>query len=607
MSWLRTCVIGLLAFAAAPVLSLETQEHGDSFAPDIVLSVTREDISIGGMYRQTALINNSLPAPTLRIPEQKVVWIRVYNNMADENVTMHWHGLAQATYPFSDGTPLASQWPIPPHHFFDYQLKTANGTAGTYYYHSHVGFQASTATGALIVEDPQAPPYETHGERTVFLQEYWNQTDEVITAKLESAPFKWPGEPNGWLINGKSISNFQAVDTSTTALSIIDIEPGKTYRFRFVGATALSLAMLGFENHGRGTLEIIEADAHYTKPHPVDVIQIGSGQRYSALFRAKTCAELVKEGRLDYYIQVESRDRPVATRNYAILRYANTCTCGMSLYRRGRFAVDANPQQPPIKLPPTIAGYLDYALKPLYPNNFPTAAEVTRRVMMNVRVDQKKYFLWRINNHGWTEDGKPPSLITTPREPYLVSLYKNQTAYLPNYEEAVSHGGVDPKTGTYPVKIGEVIEIVFQQYGGTGTANGTLDTHPWHGHGAHHYDVGGGDGAWDPHRVEKKLRGRQPVLRDTTMLYRYTSNVPAGQKQGWRVWRIRVTQPGVWMVHCHTLQHMVLGMQTVWIHGDAEDIVKVGRPAVQGYLEYGGDAYGNETHAPKVVHFDELD
>jgi len=64
-----------------------------------------------------------------------------------------------ATAPFSDGTPQAAQWPVPPGHFFDYELHVPIGMAGTYFYHSHVGWQATSATGPLIVSTfilPQA-------------------------------------------------------------------------------------------------------------------------------------------------------------------------------------------------------------------------------------------------------------------------------------------------------------------------------------------------------------------------------------------------------------------------------------------------------------------
>ena len=88
----------------------------------------------------------------------KVSWIRVYNDMDQYNATIHWHGLAQRAAPFSDGTPTASQWPIPPKHFFDYEILPETSEAGSYFYHSHVGFQADTCTGPLIIEDPGAPP-----------------------------------------------------------------------------------------------------------------------------------------------------------------------------------------------------------------------------------------------------------------------------------------------------------------------------------------------------------------------------------------------------------------------------------------------------------------
>lgn len=44
-----------------------------------------------------------------------------------------------------------------------------------------------------------------------------------------------------------------------------------------------------------------------------------------------------------------------------------------------------------------------------------------------------------------------------------------------------------------------------------------------------------------------------------------------------------------------------IGMQTAWVFGDAEDILTLPQPMVQGYLTYGGDVYGNSTHWPNVA------
>lgn len=43
-------------------------------------------------------------------------------------------------------------------------------------------------------------------------------------------------------------------------------------------------------------------------------------------------------------------------------------------------------------------------------------------------------------------------------------------------------------------------------------------------------------------------------------------------------------------------------MQTVWVFGNASSILAQfpKEPYVNGYLEFGGDAYGNDTYDPLV-------
>lgn len=128
--------------------------------------------------------------------------------------------------------------------------------------------------------------------------------------------------------------------------------------------------------------------------------------------------------------------------------------------------------------------------------------------------------------------------------------------------------------------------------------------HPFHAHGAHYIDLGSGNGTYDPVANEANIKGKNLVKRDTTMLYRYGEKFVPGSDMGWRAWRLRVTEPGVWMIHCHILQHMIMGMQTVWIMGNESDIKsEVSVAHLQGYLEFGGSVYGNETFDPSPVHF----
>lgn len=198
--------------------------------------------------------------------------------------------------PFSDGTPLASQWPLPPQYFFDYELQMPSGSAGTYFYHSHVGFQAVSCSGPLIVEE-KVPLYKVDGERVIHIQELFNKTDTTIEQGLQATPFVFSGETNGFIINGETISNFGVTDQSSSQLAIIDIEPNSMYRMRFIGAHALSYAALGIEDHT--SLQVIEADGGYTKPQSTAFLQIASGQRFSALLQSNTCDELKQSGRMD--------------------------------------------------------------------------------------------------------------------------------------------------------------------------------------------------------------------------------------------------------------------------------------------------------------------
>lgn len=254
-------------------------------------------------------------------------------------------------------------------------------------------------------------------------------------------------------------------------------------------------------------------------------MQIGPGQRFSALMTT-----LANPEKSTYLIQLESRERPSVTRGFAILRYSdpdpNTGTVGKYF----------PPETQPWKLPETSRSFLDYELRPLVPNDFPTAAEVTRRVTITThqyKVTSNTSIQWRQNSLPWTE--------TYPQEPYLVSLYKSNDIGFPSMDRALANNGIDPITRVFPAELGEVLEIVIQN---TGSDTNSTDIHPFHAHGAHYYDIGAGDGAYDAEVNEERLIGTEPVQRDTTMLYRYDEKAGNFTDAGWRAWRIRVTQPG---------------------------------------------------------------
>ncbi|KAI1264644.1 multicopper oxidase [Xylariaceae sp. FL1019] len=610
-------------------LASSASVHDASWQPEYILYASQEDLMIDCQQRPSVVFNGTSPGPPLYLKEGQTTWVRVYNHLPDLNVTTHWHGLTMRTAPFSDGTAQVSQWPIAPGEFFDYEIHPDIGDAGTYFYHSHVGFQAVTAHGVLYVEDADTPPYQYDGDLTMAIGDFYKKTDHEVESELVADPFIWPGEPDALVINDKtgtsSVDN--ATDDSCTPY-VFTVQPGLTYRFRFIGATAISFVQVGIEEHTN--LTVISADGYYTKPATTDHIQIGSGQRFDVLFTTKSEAELVAEGRDQYWIRFENRGRSTDLAGYAILQYErpsppeSTSKRELSMLRSsrpfGRFdhgleprAEHPLPHKSPVTLPPDgeLTGWLEYTLENLNPRGeFPTLSEVTRTIC--ITVEEKIVngtvvsgtitgsMIWINNGLTWTETEAAEHHYP----PYLIDAYVHGKT--PNYAAAVKNGGWDPATKAFPAEVGEVLDIVWLSSSGP---TGAFQYHPMHAHGEHYFDLGSGNGTYDAVANEVRFKNYTPARRDTTMLNRYASQADVDTTAGWRAWRIRITEDnvGAWMMHCHILQHMIMGMQTVWVYGDAVTILReIPEPYISGYLQYGGSAYGNDSYDPLVLkYFDE--
>lgn len=79
-------LVPFVAFALGAAANLVL--HDASFVPDYVLRGTAQNITIACESRYSHVLNGTMPAPTLRLKEGHVTWIRVYNDMERENLTM---------------------------------------------------------------------------------------------------------------------------------------------------------------------------------------------------------------------------------------------------------------------------------------------------------------------------------------------------------------------------------------------------------------------------------------------------------------------------------------------------------------------------------------
>ena len=143
------------------------------------LYVSKKPVIVNGKSSMATLINNSLPAPTLKMVEGETVVIRVHNQM-NESTSIHWHGLL---VPFEmDGVPGISFDGIPANSTFTYKFKIKQ--SGTYWYHSHTGFQEQTGMRGAIVIEPKGREHHPIAEDHVILLSDWTHRDPHNLLKL---------------------------------------------------------------------------------------------------------------------------------------------------------------------------------------------------------------------------------------------------------------------------------------------------------------------------------------------------------------------------------------------------------------------------------------
>jgi FtsP/CotA-like multicopper oxidase with cupredoxin domain len=183
------------ASAAEPAtFSTDTSNLEDCLAPALVeladgdtfdLRIAPVAKTLGDDRVRMLAYNGSVPGPTLRVPQGAEINVRVRND-ADVEATVHWHGLRlDNAY---DGVPHETQAPIPLGGEFTYRVRFPD--PGLYWYHPHIREDYGLDMGlygCLVVvpaEDSYWPP--VNREVVVTL-------DDVLIEDGRIAPFHHAG------------------------------------------------------------------------------------------------------------------------------------------------------------------------------------------------------------------------------------------------------------------------------------------------------------------------------------------------------------------------------------------------------------------------------
>jgi CopA family copper-resistance protein len=147
----------------------------------INLEIESRRIQIAGSIASATTINGGVPGPEIRLKEGQDAVIRVTNRM-DETSSIHWHGILLP--PNMDGVPGISYDGIAAGETFEYRFPLRQN--GTYWYHSHSGFQEQTGViGALIVDKagPESEPYDR--EFTILLSDWTFEDPATVSSNLK--------------------------------------------------------------------------------------------------------------------------------------------------------------------------------------------------------------------------------------------------------------------------------------------------------------------------------------------------------------------------------------------------------------------------------------
>ncbi len=304
----RTFVKSLAAGGAFAGLGLWRQPVWALTSPGqpTVLSGSEFDLTIDAMTvdftgkRRTAMaINGSIPGPLLRWREGDTVTLRVRNRLP-QDTSIHWHGILLPAN--MDGVPGFSFAGIAPDGMYEYRFKVIQ--SGTYWYHSHSGFQEQLGVYGPLIIDPKEPdPFSYERDYVVFLSDWTDESPARVLAKLKKqADYYNQGRrtvgdfindvaDKGWRetfsdrwawakmnmsptdladISGATYTyllNGQAPDGNWTGL----FRPGERIRLRLINGSAMSY--FDFRIPGL-KLTVVAADGQNVEPVQVDEVRL---------------------------------------------------------------------------------------------------------------------------------------------------------------------------------------------------------------------------------------------------------------------------------------------------------------------------------------------
>ncbi|WP_304956588.1 copper resistance system multicopper oxidase [endosymbiont of Lamellibrachia barhami] len=304
--------LGLGSSALAAVMKQQGPET--LRGTDFNLTIGEQVVNFTGAPRIGTTVNGSLPAPILRWREGDTVTLKV-TNLLRETSSIHWHGIILPSA--MDGVPdIATGFKgIKPGETFTYRFPVTQ--SGTYWYHSHSGFQEQTGLYGSIIIDPREPePFTYDRDYVVMLSDWTDEDPTNVYAKLKKLShyynfnerthadlmkdIKEKGLTATWndrkMWNQMRMSQRDLSDVTGYTYTFLTngqtpaegwtglFRKGEKIRLRFINGSAMTF----FDVRIPGLkMTVVAADGQHIEPVSVDEFRMGVAETYDVIVEPK--------------------------------------------------------------------------------------------------------------------------------------------------------------------------------------------------------------------------------------------------------------------------------------------------------------------------------
>ena len=277
----------------------------DSFAKTVKyeLIIRNEAVNMSGKKKVdfALTVNGGIPAPTLEFTEGDDAEILVKNEVPNEEVSIHWHGILLP--PSEDGVPYVNTPPIHPGTSRLFKFKIRQN--GTYWYHSHTGVQEQKGVYGAFIIHPQKKNFSYDKEAVIVISDWSDENADQILRNLRKDGDYYLYKKNsirsyfgavqaGGLKNHLSnewtrMGGMDLSDVGYDAflingrrdVQVLEAHPGEKIRLRLINAGASSYFYVSLAGL---PMTVISADGINIEPIQTKEILIGMAETYDVLF-----------------------------------------------------------------------------------------------------------------------------------------------------------------------------------------------------------------------------------------------------------------------------------------------------------------------------------